>query len=247
MQQVLLNGLFTTYHEECRVVPADLQSLLGQRERCRPSGPRIACRWNKVLDFLTTLALHNDSAFATLLLFGQLDNAVDFRNDCRFLRLTSFEDFRNTRQTPVMSLTPVASRGISASSVPAEMVLPLESSRPPLRQEVNVQRLTIFVFNHDLGMEATTMVDDHSAEVTAWVAFHTHGFAFDHVVVSNLATDFCKNRNLVRVPFAKDVALSISCPSLTFKRAPVGTSYFSSSRPFGSRIAISPFRLRTMS
>ena len=52
-------------------------------------------------------------------------------------------------------------------------------------------------------MEIALVLDDHAADVAAGVLFDPHGFAFDHVFVADLAGDFGKNRDAVRVPLAK--------------------------------------------
>ncbi len=96
-------------------------------------------------------------------------------------------------------------------------------------------------------MVVSTMIDIIVRRMFPLGSFlHSHGFAFDHIVVANLTANFAKNWNLVWVPFRteSDPAL-LPCSLPTINLAPGGTSYFSSSRPRGSRIEISPVRFNT--
>ena len=107
---------------------------------------------------------------------------------------------------PVMSEMPDASRGVSASTVPGAICVAfVDHDDGPFGQVVDVQRLAVGVFDHDLRMQVALVVDDHHADVAAGVAFSTHRFAFDDVLEANLAGDFGQNRNRVRIPFAEHV------------------------------------------
>ena len=74
------------------------------------------------------------------------------------------------------------------------------------RQVVEVENLAAGVFEHDLRMQVALVLHDHPAHVTAGVLFHTHRFAFDDVLVADLAADFGQNRDAVRIPLAEDRA-----------------------------------------
>ncbi len=108
---------------------------------------------------------------------------------------------------PVMSCVPDTSRGVLASSVPAETVLAFGDFDVGLfRQVVEVENLAAGVFQHDLRVQVALVLHDHPADVAAGVLFQPHRFAFDDVLVADLAADFGQNRDAVRVPLAEDRA-----------------------------------------
>ena len=73
-------------------------------------------------------------------------------------------------------------------------------------QVVEVENLAAGIFQHDLRMQIALVLHDHPAQVTAGVLFQAHRFAFDDVLVADLAADFGQNRDAVRVPLAEDRA-----------------------------------------
>ena len=103
-----------------------------------------------------------------------------------------------------MSCVPETSRGVLASSVPAEIVLPLEDFDVGLFGHViEVENLAVFVFEHDLRVQIALVFGDDLALVAAGVLFQANGFAFDDVLVADLAADFGQNGDAVRVPLAE--------------------------------------------
>ena len=106
-----------------------------------------------------------------------------------------------------MSCVPDTSRGVLASSVPAEALWPsFDFDVGLFRQVVEVENLAALVFQHDLRVQIALVLHDHPADVTAGILFHAHRFAFDHVLVAHLAANFGQNGNAVRIPFAEDLA-----------------------------------------
>ena len=105
---------------------------------------------------------------------------------------------------PVMSCVPETSRGVLASSVPAETWSPFVDFDVGLfGQVVEVEDLAGVVFQDDLRMQVALVLHDHAAHVAAGVLLDAHRFAFDDVLVADLAADFGENRDAVRVPLAE--------------------------------------------
>ncbi len=71
---------------------------------------------------------------------------------------------------PVMSVMPDASRGVLASTEPAGTCVAFRDlDVGPFRQVVDVQRLAVGIFQHDLRVQVALVVDDHAADVAALV------------------------------------------------------------------------------
>ena len=148
-----------------------------------------------------------------------------------------------------MSCVPDASRGVLATSAPGEMTSPfVDFEVSPFGHVVEVEDLAVVgIFDHDLRMQVALVLDDDEARLAARILFAAHRFAFDQILVANLAARLGQNRDTVRIPLAEDVSPGFDRPDLLRPEitAPVGISYFSSSRPFSSTRAISPLRVST--
>ena len=62
--------------------------------------------------------------------------------------------------------------------------------------------MTVRVFNHDVWMQITFVVNDQAASRSAGILFDSHRFIFDDILVADLSVDFSKNRNTVWIPLA---------------------------------------------
>ena len=105
---------------------------------------------------------------------------------------------------PVMSCVPETSRGVLASSVPAETCVAfLDFDVGLFGQVVEVEDLAAFVFQHDLRVQVALVLHDEHADVAAGVLFQPHRLAFDDVLEADLAADFGEDGDAVRVPLAE--------------------------------------------
>ena len=125
MQQVLLQGLFARNPQDVvrHQRPID-QGLAGLHVVARVDEEPLAVR-HQVLALDAAFAADDDRPLAAALLLEDLDHAVDLGHHRRVFRLAGLEDFRHPRQTAGdVGDARAASRGVLASTVPAETTLP---------------------------------------------------------------------------------------------------------------------------
>jgi hypothetical protein len=79
---------------------------------------------HQVFAFDARFAADNDRSLAAFAFVQDFDFAVDFGDHGRILRLASFEDFGDSRQTAGDVRNTAGSRGISASTVPGTIMSP---------------------------------------------------------------------------------------------------------------------------
>ena len=150
------------------------------------------------------LAADDDRALAAAFLAQQLDvPAISAMTAGSFgLRASKISVTRG--RPPVMSCVPATSRGVLASSVPAEICLAFDDFEVGLfRHVVDVQDLAVVVLDHDLRMQVALVLHDDPAFVAAGVLFHAERFAFDDVLEADPAADLGQDRDAVRVPVAQ--------------------------------------------
>ena len=66
--------------------------------------------------------------------------------------------------------------------------------------------MPVLVFENDLRMQVALVLHDQVPHVAAGVFFGVHRFAFDEILVADLAGNFGEDRDAVRIPLAKDRA-----------------------------------------
>jgi hypothetical protein len=71
---------------------------------------------------------------------------------------------------------------------------------------VEVENFATGILEHHLRVQVALVFGDDHADVAAGVLFQADGFAFDDVLVADLAADFRQDRDAVRVPLAEDRA-----------------------------------------
>ena len=164
---------------------------------------------DQVLVLDTALVANDNRTLAALLLFENLDHAVDFGDDGRVLRLAGLEDLRDARQTTgdVLRSTCLSWR-LGDDGAWRDRLAFFDFEVSLLGHVVEVENLTVLgVFDHDLRMQVTLMLHDRVANVAAGIALGANRFAFNEILEADLTTRFGENRNRVRVPFAQYVAL----------------------------------------
>ena len=139
---------------------------------------------------------------------------------------------------PVMSLIPDASRGVLATTVPAAIVWPfVDFDVSSFRQVVDVQRFAVAIFEHDLRVQITLVIGDDSCVRDHRGPFRRASFRLRRYLRKRTRPETSARIGILCGSHWQRTAPALtSWFSLTISTAPVGTSYFSSSRPFGSRM-----------
>ena len=191
VHQVLLQGLFAGDPQDVvRHERAIDQGLAGLDVVARVDEEPLAVR-HQMLALDAAFAADDDRPLAAALFLEDFDHAVDFGHHGRILRLASLEDFRHPRQTAgdVGDAGRFAGR-LAEHRAGRDDLAFIDHDVGPFRQVVHVERLAFGVFQHDLRMQFALVIHDQPADVAAGVLLDAQRFAFDHVLVADLARDF---------------------------------------------------------
>ena len=152
---------------------------------------------------------------------------------------------------PVMSCVLDSSRGVLASSVPAETFSPSRTCDVgPFRNEVRLEDVAAVVLDENLRVQVALVLDDREAfDAAGRVALPADRLAFLDVLAADLPGLFRDDRDMAcGSQRHSGVAAWTSCPSATSISAPFGTLYRSATGPaLPRRMVISPVRVRAMS
>ena len=156
---------------------------------------------HKVLALDATFTLHNNGSLAPSFFAKQFYDAIDLRHDRRVFRLARLEDFCDAGQTASDVLRARHFTRRFGEHVARSHGLALRDFDVGfLRQIVKVKNLARCVFKHNLWMINALVFHDHLPQMAAGVFFDAKRFALNDVFVANLARDFRKNRDGVRIP-----------------------------------------------
>ena len=70
-------------------------------------------------------------------------------------------------------------------------------------KEVNIQRFTVGIFQHDLRVQVALVIDDLPSDGSGGVIADRHRLALNNIFQSNATAHFGQNWNCMRVPFAE--------------------------------------------
>ena len=136
---------------------------------------------------------------------------IDFGDHGRVLRLAGLEDLRHSRQTArdILRTAGFAWR-LGDDGAGRNRLSFLGIDVGSFRQVIDVERLAVFIFDHDLRVQFTFVIDDQPTDVATLVLFQPHRFAFDDIFVANPAGDIRREWGYCADPIGRG-----SLPALT--------------------------------
>ena len=161
---------------------------------------------NHVLFFSSVDPTNNNNSLATLLLSDQFDFTVDLSNDCRFFRLSCFKELGHPWQTTSDVLSTRGFTRILGKYGPCRNLLSFNHfNTGTFRKVIEVENRTGRVFQHNLRMQFTLMLNDRLTDVAAGVFFRPNRLAFNQVLKANFTAHFAKDRDRVLIPGTEDL------------------------------------------
>ena len=209
VQQVLLNGFF----------PGNTQDVVGNQWAVDQglSGSNFVTAVDQevlpvrheVLTLNSGFTTNNDCSLTTLTFSKNFNRSVDFSDDRWILWLTSFKNLGNTWQTTGnVRNTTRFTRHFGKNRTGTNLGTLFDHDHRTFWQVLHIECFAFRIFDHNLRMQVTLVIDDHHTNVSARFTLGSHRFAVNDVFETNLTGDFGKNWNRVWVPFAKNGALS---------------------------------------
>ena len=167
--------------------------------------------WYKVFAFNPGFTSNDDGSLTTLSFFQNFDFTINFCDHRRIFWLAGFEDFRDSWQTAcdVRNTTGVT-RHLGEHGPGLNVITFLDHDHGAFREVLHIKSfafLTAGVFNNDLWMEITLVINDHHPHVPTGFSFDTHRFAFNDVFETHLTWNLGKNRNGIGVPLTQHSSL----------------------------------------
>ena len=177
-------------------------------------------------------------ALAALLLVEQFDTAVDLGDDGRLLRPAGLEQLGHARQTAgdVLRSADLARR-LGQEGAGGDLLAFLDFDAGPLGDVVEVENLAFAVFDDDLRVQVALVLDDRAADVAGGVRLDLASSRLRRCPRSGTLPPTSARIGMLCGSHSQRTWPAVDVwPSSTISTAPLGTSYFSSSRSLASRI-----------